>query len=215
MGCVGKASFDKDSAPLLYPGLIHQSIDRENVVHLHNGVLLNRKKKKQWNLEIHRQMDGTRRNHSEQGGITDICNYTNKGSNNVFLNNKYDRGKNAFLDCQQQFVDEVKKTECLSLPYRIHVNEDETEENNLKKYFMKTIDNIKEEMRKSFKDMEEKMTKKSRNGGKAKPTIARNISDSTSKLDSAELKQCSSSYIEQSKSQKSSPRNPDQRSCIL
>ncbi|EGW06020.1 Beclin-1-like protein 1 [Cricetulus griseus] len=46
-----------------------------------------------------------------------------EGSNNVFLNNKYDRGKNAFLDCQQQFVDEVKKTECLSLPYRIHVNE--------------------------------------------------------------------------------------------
>lgn len=28
MGCVGKASFDKDSAPLLYPGLIHQSIGK-------------------------------------------------------------------------------------------------------------------------------------------------------------------------------------------
>ena len=40
-------------------------MDREIVVHLHNEVLLSRKKTKQWNLEICRKMDGTRRNHSE------------------------------------------------------------------------------------------------------------------------------------------------------
>ena len=39
-------------------------MDREHIVHLHNGVLLSGKK---WNLEICRKMDGTRRNHSERG----------------------------------------------------------------------------------------------------------------------------------------------------
>ncbi|XP_005078297.2 beclin-2 [Mesocricetus auratus] len=45
------------------------------------------------------------------------------GSQNIFLDNKYDRGMKAFLDCLQQFVDEAEKTECLFLPYRVHVNE--------------------------------------------------------------------------------------------
>ena len=34
-------------------------MDKENVVHLHNGVLLS--SQKQWHLEICRQMDGTRK----------------------------------------------------------------------------------------------------------------------------------------------------------
>ena len=38
------------------------------MVHLNNGVLVNsNNNKKQWNLEIRRQMDGTRRNHPEWG----------------------------------------------------------------------------------------------------------------------------------------------------
>ncbi|OBS72106.1 hypothetical protein A6R68_13317 [Neotoma lepida] len=46
------------------------------------------------------------------------------GSHSVFLNNKFDRGMKAFLDCLQQFVEEVEKEEgCFFLPYRIHVKE--------------------------------------------------------------------------------------------
>ncbi|EGW03216.1 Liprin-alpha-1, partial [Cricetulus griseus] len=41
-----------------YMPLIHGRMDRENVVHLHNGVLLSGKK--QWNLEICRKMDDGR-----------------------------------------------------------------------------------------------------------------------------------------------------------
>ena len=40
-------------------------MDRENVVHVHNGVLLSGKNK-QWNLEIHSKIDGTRRDHFER-----------------------------------------------------------------------------------------------------------------------------------------------------
>ena len=36
---------------------LNQIMDKENVVHLYNGILLS--DKKQWHLEICRQMDGT------------------------------------------------------------------------------------------------------------------------------------------------------------
>lgn len=46
------------------------------------------------------------------------------GSHSVFLNNKFDRGMKAFLDCLQQLVEEIEKDErCPRLPYRIHVRE--------------------------------------------------------------------------------------------
>ena len=49
-------------------------MDEENVVHLHNGVLLSGKT--QWNTEIFREMDGTRRNHPELGDpVTKIKQY--------------------------------------------------------------------------------------------------------------------------------------------
>jgi len=40
----------------------NRGMDTENVVHLHNGILLSYQK--QWLQEIHRQMDGTRKYHS-------------------------------------------------------------------------------------------------------------------------------------------------------
>uniref|UniRef100_A0A8C6R7Q5 Beclin 2 n=1 Tax=Nannospalax galili TaxID=1026970 RepID=A0A8C6R7Q5_NANGA len=46
------------------------------------------------------------------------------GSHSVFLNNKFDLGMTAFLDCLQQLVVEVGKgKEDLCLPYVIHVKE--------------------------------------------------------------------------------------------
>ncbi|XP_052056366.1 beclin-2 [Apodemus sylvaticus] len=46
------------------------------------------------------------------------------GSHSVSLNNKFDCGMKAFLDCLQQFVEEIEKDErCPCLPYRIHVRE--------------------------------------------------------------------------------------------
>lgn len=46
------------------------------------------------------------------------------GSHSVYLNNKFDCGMKAFLDCLQQFVEEIEKDErCPCLPYRIHVKE--------------------------------------------------------------------------------------------
>ncbi|NP_001277621.1 beclin-2 [Mus musculus] len=46
------------------------------------------------------------------------------GSHSVFLNNKFDCGMKAFLDCLQQFVEEIERDErCPCLPYRIHVKE--------------------------------------------------------------------------------------------
>ena len=44
---------------------LNGGMDRENLVHLHYGVLLSGKK--QWNLEIGRKMDESRRNHCERG----------------------------------------------------------------------------------------------------------------------------------------------------
>ena len=44
---------------------LNGGMDRENVVHLHNGLLFSGKK--QWNLEICRKMDESSRNHFEQG----------------------------------------------------------------------------------------------------------------------------------------------------
>lgn len=46
------------------------------------------------------------------------------GSHSIFLNNKFDCGMKAFLDCLQQFVEEIGKDErCPCLPYSIHVKE--------------------------------------------------------------------------------------------
>ena len=41
---------------------LDQRMDKESVVHLHNGVLHGRKK---WHLELCRQMDGARKHHFE------------------------------------------------------------------------------------------------------------------------------------------------------
>jgi len=43
----------------------NRKMDTENVVHLHNGILLSYQK--QWLYEIHRQMDGTENYHPEWG----------------------------------------------------------------------------------------------------------------------------------------------------
>ena len=43
----------------------NRGMDTENVVHLHNGILLSYQK--QWLYEIHRQMDGTGKYHPEWG----------------------------------------------------------------------------------------------------------------------------------------------------
>ncbi|ERE73297.1 beclin-1-like protein 1 [Cricetulus griseus] len=77
------------------------------------------------------------------------------GSHNVFLNNKYDRGMKAFLDCLQQFVDEVEKTECLFLPYRIHVNEGLMQDSSGSGecYSIRTHLNTEEEWAKALKFM--------------------------------------------------------------
>ncbi|XP_021517100.1 beclin-2 [Meriones unguiculatus] len=46
------------------------------------------------------------------------------GSQSVVVNNKFDCGMKAFLDCLEQFVKETEKEEgCLCLPYRIHGKE--------------------------------------------------------------------------------------------
>ena len=42
---------------------LNRGMDTENVIYLHNGVLLSHEK--QWLHEVHRQMDGTRQYHPE------------------------------------------------------------------------------------------------------------------------------------------------------
>jgi hypothetical protein len=42
---------------------LNRGMDTENVIYLHNGVLLSHEK--QWLHEVHRQMDGTRKYHPE------------------------------------------------------------------------------------------------------------------------------------------------------
>ncbi|CAH6789558.1 beclin-2 [Phodopus roborovskii] len=77
------------------------------------------------------------------------------GSHSVFLNNKFDRGVKAFLDCLQQFVDEVEKKGCPFLPYRIHVNEGMMEDarGSGECYSIRTHLNTEEEWAKALKFM--------------------------------------------------------------
>ncbi|XP_020030327.1 beclin-2 [Castor canadensis] len=64
-------------------------------------------------------------NHSYLKSLTGDCARLplfSDGSQNVFLNNKFDRAMMAFLDCMQQFKEEAEKgKEGLCLPYTIHV----------------------------------------------------------------------------------------------
>lgn len=78
------------------------------------------------------------------------------GSHSVFLNNKFDRGMKAFLDCLEQFVGETEKAEgCLCLPYRIHVTEGMMEDawGSGERYAIRTHLNTQEEWTKALKFM--------------------------------------------------------------
>ncbi|KAL6042241.1 hypothetical protein STEG23_021562 [Scotinomys teguina] len=78
------------------------------------------------------------------------------GSHSVFLNNKFDRGMKAFLDCLQQLVEEVEKEEGrFFLPYRIHAQEGMMEDSwgSGECYSIRTHLNTEEEWVKALKCM--------------------------------------------------------------
>ncbi|XP_051004327.1 beclin-2 [Acomys russatus] len=78
------------------------------------------------------------------------------GSHSVFLNNKFDCGMKAFLDCLEQFVEKAEKAKgYLCLPYRVHVNEGMMEDawGTGERYAIRTHLNTEEEWTKALKFM--------------------------------------------------------------
>lgn len=78
------------------------------------------------------------------------------GSHSVVLNNKFDCGMKAFLDCLEQFVEEAEKKEgCLCLPYRIHAKEGMMEDawGSRECYSIRTHLNTEEEWTRALKFM--------------------------------------------------------------
>nr|XP_006996248.2 beclin-2 [Peromyscus maniculatus bairdii] len=110
-------------------------------------------------LQFQRYQLVPRGNHSYLKSLTGdgVLVLFSDGSHSVFLNNKFDRGMKAFLDCLQQFVEEVEKAEeeCFFLPYKIHVKEGMMEDSwgSGRCYSIRTHLNTEDEWVKALKCM--------------------------------------------------------------